>query len=206
MKKILLTTIATTALSSTAIADMMDSTFYFRGDILSTQFEKVAFETFKFKEKMNGSLDFGLGYNIEDNIRAEIVYTHMFPIVFKRCAGPVHNAYIKAYADSVILRGIIDIADFEFTKIFAGGGAGISRIRHSLTMDYAPQKFNSRLKYNIAANILVGASVELSNSSIMEIGYLYANYGKTKGMKTSIQEGQIGLRSHNIFLGLRYEL
>jgi opacity protein-like surface antigen len=77
MKKILLTTAALAAFSTSAFAEMgmgKDS-FYLRADVIGSKVSK----TDDYKSKMNNfGMDVGAGYKVMDNMRAEIVYNHLF--------------------------------------------------------------------------------------------------------------------------------
>lgn len=207
MKKILLTSIATIAISSSSLADMMDSTFYLRGDVMASKFLDVKVEGNKHIEKMNTSFDFGLGYNAKDNIRTELVYTHISPAVYKRAVGG-DTSHVKAYADAVMVRGMIDLVELDVAKIYAGVGVGSSRTRHKITVYSSSFKGaeSSKWKYNLAYNAIFGTSIELSSRTFLEVGYMFADYGTTKGFKSSVKQGKIALRSHNVFLGIRHEL
>jgi opacity protein-like surface antigen len=207
MKKILLTSIATIVMSSSILADMIDSAFYLRGDIMASKFLDVKVEGNKHTEKMNPSFDFGLGYNLIGNIRTELVYTHIWPAVYKHAVGN-DESHVKAFADAIMVRGIIDLVDLEVAKIYAGVGVGGSRNRHKITIynsSFKGEK-SSKFKYNLAYNAIMGTSIELSSRTFLEIGYMFADYGATKGFKSSVKQGKIALRSHNIFLGIRHEL
>ncbi len=207
MKKILLTTIVTAAISTSTFADIFNSPLYIKGDLLASQFNNVKVETYKHKEKLNAAFDVGLGISVIDNIRTELVYTHILPAVFKR-AKSSNETHVKAYADAIMVRGVIDLVDLDITKLFAGVGVGGSRIRHKITYynDESKMAASSKYKYNFAYSAILGASFELTNRAALETGYIYTDYGKTKGLKASVKEGQVALRSHSIFLGIRYEL
>jgi opacity protein-like surface antigen len=62
------------------------------------------------------------------------------------------------------------------------------------------------MEHNFALNALVGLSFELGPQSTIEVGYLYADYGKSAGLKAAPHMAKFAMRSHNIFLGARYEL
>jgi opacity protein-like surface antigen len=207
MKKILLTSIATIAISSSASADMFESPIYLRGDIMASKFLDVKVDGNKHTEKMNSSFDFGLGYNLQENIRTELVYTHISPAVYKRTVGG-DTSHVKAYANSLMLRGSIDLVDLDMAKIYVGLGVGSSRVRHKITLYSSSFKGveSSKFKYNLAYNAILGTSLALSSRTFLDVGYMFADYGTTKGFKSSVKQGKIALRSHNVFLGIRHEL
>lgn len=206
MKKLILSAIASIAVSSSVSADMIESTLYLRGDVIGSKFESINIYGHRFKEKIGPSLDVGVGYNIMDNIRTEIIYTHMFPILYKNSSNNI-TSYGKACADSLMLRGVIDVIDLDIAKIFAGVGVGSARVKHKVAVQDLGS-VRSAAKYNLAVNLVLGTSVELAPTSHLEIGYIYADYGKTKSMKHPQMNGgsKAALRSHNVFLGIRYEL
>ncbi len=86
MKKLLLASAAVAALSTSAFAD--DSMFYLRADggyhMFNSSTDSIKSEVFgtvfkgKLKGKYSPSLEFGVGYNVMENLRAELVYSYIF--------------------------------------------------------------------------------------------------------------------------------
>jgi len=90
MKKILLTTAAVAAISTSAFAaDMMENQFFLRGDVSGVMFSKFKTSdadagSVKIKSnKVGFGIDVGAGYYVMDNVRVELVYNQPFASNFK---------------------------------------------------------------------------------------------------------------------------
>lgn len=196
---------------------MFNNTFYIRGDMLVSKFWNTRYydsrESYRIKSKESIGLDFGMGYNFFSGLRTEIVATHLFPIRYVRPKSSQKN--MKARGNALMLRAAYDIYDFELFKLFVGGGVGASRIKTQSEWDLITtqngavsgivSKPASKWKYNFAYNVLTGFSFDMGPEATLEIGYLYADYGKTAGLKAAPSLAKFGMRSHNVFLGFRYD-
>jgi len=135
MKKILLTTAAVAALSTSAFAEVsLDNKFYLRADVMGSKLSKINGA----KSKYNVGMDIGAGYYFTDSIRAELVFNHAFAPSFKgqdiAIAGTVlGSGKYKVNADALMARAYYDVADLGMAKIFVGVGAGMSRVQAKLT-------------------------------------------------------------------------
>lgn len=205
-------------LSHSAFAGyMFNNTFYVRGDILASKFWNTryqdAFRSFKIKSKESIGLDFGVGYNSFSGLRSELVFTHLFPV--KYVSPNNEGKAMDARGNALILRGAYDIYEFEPFKLFVGGGLGVSRIKTQAGNDWyytdnggvvrTIPKPASKYKYNPAYNALIGISFDMGPQNVLELGYQFADYGKTAGLKVAPHIGKYAMRSHNIFFGFRYE-
>ena len=219
-KKSLLYLLAVLAISSPAFASyMFNNTFYVRGDMLGSKFWNTKYydslESHRIKSKESLGADIGLGYNFFSGLRAELVATNLFSVRYVRPASS--NKNMKAKGNALMLRGAYDIYDYELFNLFIGGGIGMSRIKIESQSDWqyfdatgalirTVPKPASKWKRNFAYNLLTGISFDMGPETTLEIGYLYADYGVSNGLKFKPDTGKFALRSHNIFLGVRYEL
>ncbi len=195
MKKLLLASVAAVTLSTSAFADMIDYQLYLRADAITSKFVIASTGGNRYKSRISPALDLGVGYNFIDNMRAELVYMHNFPAMFKSKSG----GSLKAKVDAAMARLAIDVVDLDLAKIFIGAGVGIAKVSHSINSTKSGGKINP------AYNILAGTSFGLNDRTNLEIGYVFADYGRTKGLK-GLNVGAVNLRSHNIFAGIRWEL
>ena len=155
MKKILLTTAALAAISTSAYAEM-DNQFYLRGDVDAAYFTKFKSQGgTKIKAETVMGIDLGAGYYVMDNVRAELIYTQPFSIKMKGSratgtAAPAFNAAPAAgttpntYTTNVSLkhkptiRALFarvhgDVIDLGMGKIFLTGGLGWAQVKDSVT-------------------------------------------------------------------------
>lgn len=215
-KSILFLSLMVVSSTSAFASYVFNNTFYVRGDLMGAKFFNTRYydsETnWKIKSKEILVLDFGLGYNFFSGLRSELVFTHIFPVNYSR---PIGAKNIEAIGNSIMLRAAYDIYDFELFKVFVGGGVGLSRLKTKVKNDWVYRnngvitgiipKPSSKPKYNFALNALAGISFDLGPANVIELCYLYADYGKTAGLKVAPHVGKFAMRSHNIFLGFRYE-
>jgi opacity protein-like surface antigen len=158
MKKILLTTAALAAISTSAYAEM-DNQFYLRGDVNASYFTK--FKTndvdaggVKVKAATVMGIDLGAGYYVMDNVRAELLYTQPFSLKMKgskstgKAAQVAQGAAAGAAGTSLTnvsikhkptVRALLarvhgDVIDLGMGKIFLTGGLGWSMVKNSVTV------------------------------------------------------------------------
>lgn len=172
-----------------------------------------SFGSFKINGKESLALNAGLGYNFFSGLRTELTYTHIFPVKFVRPNG--EDKGFDAKGNALMLRAVYDIYDFESFKLFIGAGLGASRVKANARGDLVipagggatkiVHKPSSKDKYNFAHSAMVGISFDLGPQNVLELGYLYADYGRTSGLKEAPEHGKFAMRSHNILLGIRYE-
>ena len=157
MKKILLTTAAVAALSTSAFAEMtMENKFYLRADVMGSKFGKASGNGFSHKSKWDIGADVGAGYYFMDNVRAEIVYNHVFSPSFKYSDANLSSSKVKVDAHAVMARALVDVADLGMAKIFVGAGIGWSQVQAKQTATIT------------AAGIAVGGSqADLYNAAVL---------------------------------------
>ena len=152
MKKILLTTAAVAAISTSAFADMMENQFFLRGDVSGVMFSKFKTDGVKIKSnKVGFGIDVGAGYYVMDNVRVELVYNQPFSSNFKgsKATGAAIPAQAAAttvdvdtniaYKHKPTIRALFarvsgDVVDLGMGKIFLTGGLGWSQVKNSVTL------------------------------------------------------------------------
>lgn len=181
----------------------------------------------KYSHKYNFGGVFGLGYLINDKLRAEVVYNRMYADRFKYSnLTPGASAHIKADINAFFGRVTYDVIDLGLTQLFIGGGLGIANVRHKITgtTKYIQPKpvvapdvpcqddgkqflygFKSKNRNNIAYSLTFGATTKVMDDLRIEASYSFTDYGKTSRV-VGMSGGKIILHSHNISLGLRYDL
>lgn len=214
MFKKTLITLTLTLIPIQSCLAMWEPAFYFRADVMGSKFQPIShIDTdgkYKHRAKENITADLGMGFNFPMGFRGELVFSHIFPATFTY--NKTTNKEITLNGNALMLRASADVVDLELFKFFVGGGIGGSRVRHEWdvvggapTNNGNQSSMSSKWTRNIAYQAYAGISAELIPNASIEVGYLYADYGKTRALKEGILSSKIGLRSHNVFLGLRYE-
>ncbi len=139
MKKILLTTALIASISTPALAEITENTFYLRGDLGAAAFNK----NHASKTATIPALDLGIGYNITDRIRTELVLNVPFIKDPKKKAAAQANAgqmTVKTLTEhstnvtALLARISADVIDLGTAKIFLTGGLGVSSIQEHNTV------------------------------------------------------------------------
>lgn len=219
MKKLLLAAAATAAFSSSAFAD---NEFYLRGDAGYNKFNDVKVSGVSLKGKYSPSMEFGVGYNVMDNVRAELVYGYHFNKDRKWSKTPVagvkddvRNVSLKGKIQTLMVKGYADVADLGVAQIFAGAGVGFAQkdftasvgtttitaptttvAASTKTTDTAKKDKSNGFTYSLA----LGSSFDVADSVKMDVQYNFQDFGKvSKAYKVSY-------RAHAIKAGVRFAL
>jgi len=125
MKKILLTTAAIVALS-TSSAQAIEKTLFAKINLGYSKLNKVN------GAASNNNMLFGLGagYHIMDNMRADLTFDHFISPTFKD-----GGKKIKGEINTLLLNGFIDIFDISIAKVFVGAGIGGSLVKATVSGD-----------------------------------------------------------------------
>lgn len=215
MKKLLLTTTAVLAISNAAFADM--DKIYLRGDLLAHKFknieDKMIGSDLTLKSKFGLGVDFGVGTYVTDNMRAEIVYTHIFNPDHKY-NGKIGLADIhiksKAKANSIMLRGMFDFAEIGPGSVYVGAGLGWANVSTNYNVKivgpFAKYELSekSKNKNNLALSLHLGYGIDISDDVKADFGYSYRNFGKTN--KVDNNSVSLPLSSHNLSAGIRFNI
>lgn len=215
MKKSLLITAASVAISSSAFADM--DQFYLRGDLLVHKFKNINDQDVRYNANLKSNFgigfDFGIGTYVAENIRAEIIYTHILNPDHK-FKGKIGIADVdfksKAKADSITFRGLFDIDQFGPGKPYIGVGLGMARISSKFESKVLlnGQNYEGSIKTknsnNLAYSLHLGYGLDISDNVKADFGYSFRDFGKTKKPKRNIS--QLPLSSHNLSAGIRFSI
>lgn len=202
MKKIILTTAALAAISTSAFADMdmgADS-FYLRGDVIGSKFTKVN----SHKSKTGFGLDLAAGYRAMDNVRVELVYNHAFNPEFK--AKGADKSKYKFNADAVLVRAFVDVADLGMAKPYVGAAVGWAQLGVKNTNTTTNVSEKAKNKNNLAWSLHAGAGFGVADGVTLDVGYSYRDYGKTKAVGKAAAAPKYALRSHNVSAGVRFDI
>ncbi len=165
-------------------------------------------------------VEMGIGYNLPEGIRSELVFDHYFLFHSKEKTknddGDVFNVFTKTKADALMLNAYKDVFTLGKFTPFLGGGIGISFLRETGSgyvifqdedlqihhkLNNVTGKFVKRFAYKLSA----GVDITLSNNIKAEISYNHFNLGKNKPRKTDgIDEiHSREYKIHNILIGLK---
>ena len=146
------------------------------------------------------------------------------------------SSKIKADINAFFGRATYDVIDLGLTQLFIGGGLGIANVRHSVkgktnvlittqpfiapnpvavppvvgqvpvqSNESVPFGFKSKNRNNIAYSLTFGATAKVMDDLRVEMAYSFTDYGTTSRI-VGLKGGKMTLRSHNLSLGLRYDL
>lgn len=171
----------------------------------------------------------GVGYRFTPAFRADLTvgYRWGFQLddVDAANASTSHRADIKSLA--VMLNGYVDVADLAGVKLgvfkpYIGGGLGIARNKiDSYTYEQAGQNLQQvpgGSTTNLAWQLSAGTGIVVTPGLLLDVGYRYSDFGKVKNDNgefidsitgptgTAIDPVKGDLRSHDIMVGIRYEL
>ncbi|MGC0371396.1 MAG: hypothetical protein DGJ47_000085 [Rickettsiaceae bacterium] len=201
MKKIILTTAAIVAISSTnAIAT--ETNFYFKASAGASALQK----TKKLDNKTTGIFNFGAGYHINHNLRADITIDHLIKPSLKTKSddGLVVNPSTKLGANSLLLNLYSDIYSNNTTSLFVGAGIGASRITGKVNFtdpNEVPRTGKIKESRHFAYALYTGVSTRIDHDIYGEITYSFKDYGNIKTLNVKNK-----VRSHNLTVGLRVDI
>lgn len=202
MKKVLLTTAAALAFSSAAFADM--DQFYLTGGLNVAKFNKVTANGNSHKAKFNSiGLDFGVGTNVMDNMRAELVFNYVAGAKLKYSKAGA-NSTVKPSAQALLVRGLVDFADLGPAKLFAGVGVGVAKASAKFSTTGSSAK--AKAKNTLAWSAHLGCGFDVADGVKADLGYSYRDFGKTKAFGGVANNGKATLRSHNLSAGVRFDI
>lgn len=231
MKKLLLTAATAAVLSSSfasnAVAQEMggaaENMFYVKAVGGFTMLNKVSVGDVKYKKQNTGFAGISFGYNVMDNVRADLEFNTVFNPTFKGSlsqnvtlgnvtAVESRNAKIKGQVMALMLNGYVDVFDISAAKIFIGAGVGMSqntaKISFNSTWNGQSSSGNDKTKKKnaFAYQVSVGATMPVAQGVDAEVFYRWADYGnsnkKLKG--DGSLDKAVKFRGHNIGAGVRF--
>jgi len=210
MKKILLTTAALAAISTSAFAE--DNQFYLRADVDGSYFTKftnksTSGNSTKIKQKFAVGGDLGVGYSIMDNVRAELIYTQPFSLKMKGNSTAQTRVTVKPTVRAVFARVHGDVIDLGMGKIFLTGGLGWSQVKESVSST-SGNSSKSGQKNNVAWLVGAGVAFDVAEGVHLDIAYNYRGYGKSKARKTATGNtvGGNTFNSNTGTVGIRFDI
>ena len=236
MKKILLTTAALAAISTSAFAE--GTGFYVRGDVDAARFSGFKANDTKIKPKFGFGFDLGAGYYITDSVRAELVLN--LPFVSKMKSKTVTTTVTDPTGNSLTTKSVTtykptvralfarvaaDVVDFGAGKVFVTGGLGLaqvsSKVVDSHTQTVTPKgsaaltptkktdTYKAKNKTNFAWTIGAGTTCDVAEAVHLDVAYSYRDYGSSKIAKDgkyTLANSKAKMRSHNVSAGIRFDI
>lgn len=217
MKKLLLTTAAVAAFSTSAFA-FGDSGFYLRVDGSAHRFNRVGLEgedsngnpaQSSCASDISGAAEAGAGYNIDEKARLELVYGYHFSPTWNQNVDPIKTK-TTAKIQTAMLKAYYDVFDFGQAKIFVGAGVGGSRISTKTNAVAGNNKevISSKSKNNFSWLLALGSSYDITDAIKVDVQYNFQDFGKTSKLKDSDgdESGTQSLRSNSIKAGIRFNI
>ncbi len=217
MKKILLTA-AIVAVSSTALATVTaeKGCWYAKANVGVAKFQKNT----GYKSKTTGLATIAVGYNMMDNLRADLSLDHFFDPKLTSETNTFKNT-AKLHANSLLLNAYVDLVDASMAKVFVGAGVGMARVggkhveltkavldsNNVITTPEATviKKFKSHKSFTYA--LYAGVSAEVDHGVYAELTYAFKDFGKhTKLKDTGVRMLTKRLRAHNVTIGMRFDI
>lgn len=231
MKKLLLVAAASTAiLSSSAMAESVENTFYIKANAGMNKLNKAndKFTDLKMKSKNTPIVGLGVGYYLMDNVRADLTLDLLLKPELKKSAKiPANVATIgdkdavvkhKAKITSLMVSGYVDLFDISVAKVFAGAGVGIAQVSEKINVSVNTagkpdiHSTSAKKNNNRAYHLTLGAAAEVAPGVNAELSYSWRDYGTTKSQKKingqdSNQEySKTSYKGHHLLAGIRFDL
>lgn len=215
MKKILLTA-AIVAVSSTALATVTaeKGCWYAKANVGVAKLQKNT----GYKSKTDGLATIAVGYNMMDNLRADLSLDHFFDPKLTSENATYKNT-LKLDVNSLLLNVYTDLVDASMAKVFVGAGIGMARVSGKqivLTKDQpsaqppvlastATNKLKSHKSFSYA--LYAGVSAEVDHGVYAELTYAFKDLGKhTKTKDTGERVLTKRLKGHHVTIGMRFDI
>lgn len=181
------------------------------------------------QETPAGLGEIGFGYNLSSNNRMELAFGYVVPEHtqtgyvnnFKADDGTMwrgeETIKVKATISTTMLKSYLDFVELGRFKTFFGAGVGFARIEQTIKNTCKITHKDTGLHYkesgptrkaianNFAYSIILGSSIALHKSVILEGAYSFMDLGKVKHNKNAdYEETKTHYKSHNLALGLRF--
>ena len=205
MKKIILTTAAIAALSSSTALANMEDVFYVKIHGGWDKLTKIS----GMKSDNDYFLGLGVGYYVMDNLRTDLVFEHLFEPDHKKSttvAGVTRSEKLKGKINALTLNGYVDLFDVSVAKFYIGAGFGMSQVsaKDRVTVGNATTTTSFKRKNNLALAVHLGASTEFAPGVNGELFYSYKDFGKTT---TKIgTRGKAKYKANQVGVGVRFDI
>lgn len=164
------------------------------------------------------SIELGIGRQLDDSIRAEVIFTYYYLFYLKELSRnqeqDIFKVTYKSKIDNLMLNGYKDIFTVDRLTAFVGGGIGFSSIKDKgkgevvYKEKYGPTKLESarsHLAHRFAYKLSGGIDIYLYDNVHAELAYSYLDLGYNKPKKV---DGRYSMNKrkyqlHNIALNIR---
>lgn len=205
---------------------IIEDTFYVRADAGTYDNVIQRIDSLKINPYSGHTLDIGLGYNINDGVRTELIYSHYInpelrtpEIRDENLRQRTSIRKIKGQIDVLMFKGYYDVASFKIIKFFIGGGVGIARVGEKMTghdvkiigrgsvfdMVSKPKIVDEKFKTqnNFAYTVAGGFSLNLNENTNVDFQYNWSDFGhaKSNNLGTKIKR-----KGHGVKMGIRYNI
>ena len=219
MKKILLTA-AIVAVSSTALATVTaeKGCWYAKANVGVAKLQKNT----GYKSKTDGLATIAVGYNMMDNLRADLSLDHFFDPKLTSETATYKNT-LKLDVNSLMLNVYTDLVDASMAKVFVGAGVGMTRVsgkQIALTKavvdpitnaiitpaSTVSPKLKSHKSFSYA--LYAGVSAEVDHGVYAELTYAFKDFGKHAKLKDAPHTRILTkrLKGHNVTIGMRFDI
>jgi opacity protein-like surface antigen len=162
----------------------------------------------------------GFGYHLNDYLRAEVNLGYLpgneISVGFDD-GTVVASANVENYAWTGMVNGYVDLGTYVGLTPYVGAGVGIYRSKRSLSVNYADADNpaddfvlrDNKTQYSFAYSLNAGLAYQVSKNVLVDLGYQYLSAPDAEyATVTDLEDSPIrkGINSHQIKLGLRYDL
>lgn len=226
MKKLLLIAASTAILSSTAMAEGVENTFYIKANAGMNKLNKANDKCsgLKMKSKTAAILGLGVGYYVMDNVRTDLTLDFLLNPELKKSGKDKDytdmnvSAKHKPTITTLMASGYVDLFDISVAKVFAGAGVGLAQVKEKISGSFniagatASASTSVKKKNNLAYHLTLGAAAEVAPGVNAELSYSWRDFGKTKSQKkldgkdTGTELSKTGYKGHHVLAGIRFDL
>lgn len=191
MKRLLFTFIALLISSST---QANEKTFYIKAGGGVNMMSKHKGRAQTYKSKVAGLAEIGVGYNILENLRTDLTFTHYFTPEHKASSSRPDkpnklSGKLKADINSLIVNIYVDpFGEIKCIKPFIGAGAGLAIVKQKYSYQVSSNsgqvlRTNSgstKQANNFYYSIIAGIATSITSTITGELSCSWNDFGKTK--------------------------
>jgi opacity protein-like surface antigen len=192
--------------------------FYLKGDAGGYFLNKVKEDKIiTQKAKISPFIGVGVGYHINDRLRADIMLDYA-DIQFKKDLNSVNRIIVtnikKAKITGLMINGYIDLFKLDNIRFF--GGLGVGKVRISETDRWLANLPSGPITGSLTKKTIVnwsykatlGTEIGLNSNTVLDISYNLRDFGKTPRFKEPnlLPVGKKHLKVHNVELGIRVNI
>ena len=210
MKKLLAMVLPVIVLSTTAFAIEDKTDFYFKTNIGAASFKDSSLggpqmDFFRTSIKTNIATNFGLGvgYKFRENLRSDITLFHFTNL---KMSPKNPDRKTTSCMNVVSMNVYLDLYKFpNGNSIFFALGAGVANVNTRTVIE--DQSYTTKT-INVYSKIELGSSMKINDDIYFDLSYSWNEFGKSKDFKTEkgTKVQKTPYKSHNIFVGLRFDI